>query len=71
MEELDENIKFKVDGDTLTLEFDLTKDLGASSSGKSDIIATTHGFKPIPYVSGDGRKVSIGINLIRKKLKKR
>lgn len=37
------NVDMKVKGNQLTLTIDLSKSFGSSSSGKSDIIATTAG----------------------------
>jgi hypothetical protein len=51
-----------VEGNMLIIKIDLTKEYGASSSGKSVIIATTEGNYTIP-----GREEKIGLNVYRKK----
>ena len=51
-----------VEGQMLIIKVDLTKDYGASSSGKSLIIATTEGNYTIP-----GRDEKIGLNVYKKK----
>ncbi len=57
------NVEMTVEGNTLTIKVDLTKDFGPSSSGKTIIIATTAGNVSIP---GDEDK-KIGLNVYRKK----
>ncbi len=42
------NVELKVDGTTLTISVDLSKEFGPSSSGKTTIIATTEGNVSIP-----------------------
>ena len=37
------NITFKIDGNKLKIEVDLSKDFGKSKSGKSIVIASTEG----------------------------
>jgi hypothetical protein len=56
------NVDLNVEGNILTIKVDLTKDFGASSSGKSIIIATTEGNYALP-----GREEKIGVNVYRKK----
>lgn len=51
----------KDNGKKLVIEVDLTQDLGPSSSGKTNIIATTSGFVSVPV---DG--VSFGLNVVKK-----
>lgn len=43
-----DNAKLTVNGRTLTITVDLDQNLGPSSTGKTDIIATTHGAVPVP-----------------------
>lgn len=52
------NVKAEVKGDKLFIEVDLKKSEGLSSTGKSDIIASTHGNTSI----GD---MKLGLNLYR------
>jgi len=59
------NVDMKVEGQTLTITVDLSKDFGESSSGKSMIIATTEGNVSIP----DKEDVKIGLNIYTKKQK--
>jgi len=47
-----ENIELKVDGKKLILTVDLTKEIGASSSGKNTLIASTEGNANVPGVEG-------------------
>ena len=56
------NVELKVDGTTLTITVDLSKEFGPSSSGKTTIIATTEGNVSIP-----GREEKIGLNIYKKK----
>jgi len=56
------NVEMTVEGQMLIIKVDLTKDYGASSSGKSLIIATTEGNYTIP-----GRDEKIGLNVYKKK----
>ena len=56
------NVEFTVEGNILTIKVDLSKDFGASSSGKSLIIATTEGNFSLP-----GREEKVGLNVYRKK----
>lgn len=51
-----------VEGTTLIIKVDLTKDFGPSSSGKTTIIATTEGNVSIP-----DREEKIGLNVYKKK----
>ncbi len=52
------NVKGTLKGDILTLEIDVSKNLGPSKSGKTMIIATTAGNKPVTGKEG----VIIGVN---------
>jgi len=56
------NVEFTVEGNILIIKVDLAKDFGASSSGKSQIIATTEGNFALP-----GSDVKVGLNVYRKK----
>jgi hypothetical protein len=54
-------VAFEVEGDVLVMRVDLSQELGASSSGKSVIIATTGGNVAVP-----GREaVKVGLNVYR------
>jgi hypothetical protein len=53
------NVKVTVQGNLLTITVDLTQNQGPSSSGKTDIIATTEGNVSVP-----GREeVKLGLNI--------
>ena len=55
------NVEMKVEGNTLTIKVDLSKEYGQSSSGKSVIIASTEGNVSVPE-----RGEKIGLNVYRK-----
>ena len=60
-----ENVVMNVKGNKLTIEVDLSKEFGESSSGKSIVVATTAGNVAVP-----GREdVKIGINAYKPKKK--
>lgn len=54
------NVNMQVEGNTLTITVDISKDFGPSKSGKTRIIATTAGNIAIP--STDAK---IGLNIYR------
>jgi len=56
------NVEMKVEGNTLTIQVDLSKDFGPSSSGKTTLIATTEGNVSVP-----GRNEKVGLNVYIKK----
>lgn len=56
------NVEFSVEGNTLTIKIDLSKEFGPSSSGKNIIVASTEGNVTIP-----NREEKIGLNIYRKK----
>ena len=56
------SVEFSVEGNTLTITVDLTKEFGPSSSGKTIIIASTEGNFPLA-----GRSEVVGLNVYRKK----
>lgn len=57
------NVEMKVEGNVLTIQVDLTKEFGPSSSGKTIIIASTEG-----NVAVEGHEeAKIGLNVYRKK----
>lgn len=47
-----ENVSIRKERNLLIIEVDLTKDFGPSSTGKSNIIASTRGFVPVPGMEG-------------------
>ena len=54
------NIEMTVDGETLIIKVDLSKDFGPSKSGKTIIVASTEGNVTIPE-----RDEKIGLNIYR------
>lgn len=56
-----ENMEMTVEGDTLTITVDLSKTFGPSSSGKSEIVATSRGNQTVP-----GTDARIGLNIYKK-----
>jgi len=57
------NVEITVEGNSLIIKVDLTKEFGPSSSGKNIIIASTEGNQSVP-----GREdVKIGLNVYRRK----
>jgi len=55
------NVEMKVESDILTIQIDLTKEFGPSSSGKTIIIASTEGNVSVP-----GSETSkIGLNVYK------
>ena len=56
------NVEMSVDGNTLVIKVDLSKEFGPSSSGKTIIIASTEGNVAVP-----DRDEKIGLNVYRKK----
>ncbi len=55
------NVEMSMEGSTLVIKVDLTKEFGPSSSGKTVIIASTEGNQTIP-----GREEKVGLNVYRK-----
>ena len=56
------NVEMAIEGTTLTITVDLSKEFGPSASGKTTIIASTEGNVTIP-----GREEKVGLNVYRKK----
>jgi len=56
------NVEMRLEGNKLTIEVDVTKEFGLSSSGKSLIIASTEGNVSIP----GKEEIKIGLNVYRK-----
>lgn len=57
------NVEMILEGNTLVIKVDLTKEFGPSSSGKTIIIASTEGNQSVPERDG----VKIGLNIYKKK----
>ena len=56
------NVEMSVKGNVLTITVDLSKNQGLSSSGKSNVIATTEGNISVP----GKEEVKIGLNIYKK-----
>ena len=54
------NVEMTVEGDTLIIKVDLSKDFGPSKSGKTIIIASTEGNATV-----QGREERVGLNVYR------
>ena len=59
------NVSMNVEGTTLIIKVDLSKEFGPSSSGKTTIIASTEGNVNIPEYKDES--VKIGLNVYKKK----
>lgn len=57
-----ENVEMSIEGKTLTIRIDLTKEFGRSASGKSIRVASSAGNKPVPGHDG----MMIGLNVYRR-----
>lgn len=55
------NVKMTTNGNTLTIEVDLSKTFGASKSGKSIVVASTEGNKRVK----EGSDTFIGVNVYK------
>ena len=58
-EEIGKGIKYKVENNKLLIQIDLSKSFGTSSSGKSEIIASSSGNKNI------GNNIFMGLNIYK------
>lgn len=56
------NVEMKLEGTTLTIKVDVSKEFGRSASGKTIIIASTEGNAKLGTPQGD---VSIGLNVYK------
>ena len=56
------NIEMKVEGNILTVRINLAEDFGASRTGKTRIIASTEGNKPVEGKPG----IFVGVNCYKK-----
>lgn len=56
------NVEASVEGDVLLLRVKLSEDHGPSASGKTSVIASTHGAQALSGVAG----VIVGLNVNRK-----
>ena len=61
------NIEFRVEGTKLVITIpDIQKDYGKSSSGKTNMVASTEGFVQVPDTGVDG--LAFGLNVTRAKI---
>jgi hypothetical protein len=58
-----ENVGMNVEGDQLILTCDLSKNLGASKSGKTTVIGSTGGGQPVPGKD----KIIVNLTVYKKK----
>ena len=58
------NVEMSLDGNTLIIKVDLTKEFGPSASGKTILIATTEGNVAVP----GAEEKKIGLNIYKKKV---
>ena len=56
------NIEMKIEGDILTIRINLAENFGASRTGKTRIIASTEGNKPVEGKPG----IFVGVNCYKK-----
>lgn len=54
------NVDIKVEGNTLIIRVDLSKEFGPSASGKTTIVASTEGNVAVP-----DHEVKVGLNVYR------
>ncbi len=59
-----DNVVTKLNGSVLTITIDLAKRLGPSASGKTTLVASTHGGMKVNLPNGD--IVNVGINCFTK-----
>jgi hypothetical protein len=59
------NVAITMDGNTMTIKIDVTKNLGASKSGKTMIIATTEGNQVVGQDAATGKNIILGLNLYK------
>jgi len=57
------NVKITTEGDKLILVVDLSETHGKSKSGKTEVVATTHGFV---WEAHDSEIIGISLNVNRK-----
>jgi hypothetical protein len=58
-----DNVEMKVAGNKLVITIDLTATGALSSTGKTKLIATTHGAVPVGYDKRNGVKVSLNVTV--------
>lgn len=59
-----QNVKQSLKGSILTLEIDLNAATTPSTTGKSELIASTHGNQPLAgFKTKDGRIVKVGLTV--------
>ena len=60
---MSQNIKMEVKGDILHLQINLKAETTVSTSGKSEVIATTRG--NLPLATPDHGTINVGVNIYR------
>jgi hypothetical protein len=56
------NVEMSVKDKTLILKVDLTQEHGRSTTGKTIVVGTTHGFKTVSNGNGEDVMVSLNVN---------
>ena len=57
------NVEFRVKDNLLTISVDLKQDHGKSKSGKTSVVATTHGFA---HFEDEGEQIMFSLNVNKK-----
>lgn len=60
------NVELRVEGDVLILRVDLSKEFGASATGKTTIVASTEGNVAVPGQD----EIKVGLNVYRPRSRK-
>lgn len=58
-----DNVELSVEDTIMTLKIDLSKEIGPSKSGKSILIATTHGNQY--FAMGEYKQYQVNVNLYK------
>ena len=58
------NVQYNVEGNTLVIKIDLTKEVGPSKSGKAILVASSHGFFNIESTAVEG--LALNLNVVKK-----
>jgi len=61
MPTMGKNVTYEVNGDKLTIEVDLSKSFGPSSTGKTIVVATSGGNILVPEY--EKKQIKIGLNV--------
>jgi predicted ATPase len=64
--QLGNNVSASLKGTILTVNVDLSKQIGESGSGKSTVIGSTQGNKRLDELGGSAAGISLGVNCYKK-----